>query len=226
MKSPTLALALAAIAIASASAQYSTPPATAADKEAAYTLSIQSRTQGIVSQLELNDAAKSNKVTDIILAQYRALRARDEAIAAKLKAQGKDATGPDRAALFRTESKTLHDKFLADLAAELSPEQVEKVKDGMTYNKVKVTYDAYGAIIPGLTDSDKAKITELLKQAREEAIDGGSAKEKSDIFQKFKDQINEYLNAHGHDVAKAYEDWNAKQAMASKEKDGAAPKPQ
>ena len=64
-------------------------------------------------------------------------------------------------------------------AAELSqrkwPEQVEIVKDRMTYNKVKVTYDAYCAIVPNLTESDKSKISELLKAAREEAIDGGSA---------------------------------------------------
>jgi hypothetical protein len=54
-----------------------------------------------------------------------------------------------------------------------------------------------------------------LKAAREEAIDGGSAGEKSAIFQKYKDQINDYLNAHGHDVAKAYRDWEAKQQAAA-----------
>ena len=47
--------------------------------------------------------------------------------------------------------------------------------------------------MPGLTDADKAKIMEMLKLAREEAIDGGSANEKSDIFQMYKNQINDYL---------------------------------
>ena len=55
---------------------------------------------------------------------------------------------------------------------------------------------------------------DLLKVAREKAIDGGSATEKSEIFQEYKNQINDYLNANGHDVAKAYKDWDAKQAMA------------
>ena len=68
--------------------------------------------------------------------------------------------------------------------------------------------------MPGLTDSDRAKILELLRVAREEAVDGGSALEKSAIFQKYKDQINDYLNAHGHDVAKAYKEWDEKQAAA------------
>ena len=45
----------------------------------------------------------------------------------------------------------------------------------MTYNKVKITYDAYIDIVPALTAADKAKIMELLKAAREKAIDGGSA---------------------------------------------------
>ena len=75
--------------------------------------------------------------------------------------------------------------------------------------------------MPGLTDADKAKIMELLKAAREEAMDGGSAGEKADIFQKFKNQINDYLNAHGHDVAKAYQEWETKQAAAPKAPDTA-----
>jgi hypothetical protein len=64
----------------------------------------------------------------------------------------------------------------------------------------------------------------LLKAAREEAMDGGSAGEKSAIFQKYKEQINDYLNAHGHDVAQAYKDWNAKQELATKTKEESASK--
>jgi len=102
---------------------------------------------------------------------------------------------------------------------------VEKVKDKMTYGKVQFTYDGYCGIVPGLTDSDKAKVMELLKLARDEAMDGGSASEKSAIFQKYKNQINDYLNAHGHDVAKAFQEWNAKQELAAKAKDESASKP-
>lgn len=222
---PKAVVAAASLFVASAPAQDSTPPASAADREAAYTIMIEKRASNIVAQLALSDAAKSNTVTQTILAQYRALRSRDEAIDAKLKAQAPGAGG-DRAAMIRAESKPLHEKFLTALAADLSPEQVEKVKDGMTYNKVKFTYDGYCAIVPGLTEQDKAKIMEMLKLAREEAIDGGNTKEKSDIFQKHKDQINAYLDAHGHDVAKAYREWNAKQEeLEKKKKAEAAPKP-
>jgi len=188
----------------------STPPAQTAEIEAAYTMAIEKRTDAIIQELALNDSAKQARLHDLITNQYRSLRARDEAIEAKLKSGGKDPK-VERAGMVQEMSKPLHEQFLAKLGSELTPEQLAKVKDKMTYNKVKVTYDAYCEIIPNLSDADKAKIMELLKAARDEAIDGGSADEKSAIFQKYKDKINEYLNAHGHDVAKAYADWNARQ---------------
>ena len=207
-------LASAALINFSASAQLSTPPATPGEMESLYTASIESRTQDILKPLGLTDAAKSNKVHDIIIAQYRVMRSRDEVINTKLEAAGKEITYANRASQLESESKPLHEYFIAQLSKLLSPEDVEKIKDKMTYTKVKITYDAYNSIVPGLTDSDKAKVMELLKAAREKAIDGGSASEKSDIFQEYKNQINDYLNAHGHDVAKAYKEWEAKQALA------------
>jgi len=205
-----------AFVFASARAQYTAPPAQKAEIEAAYTLAIDKRAAAIISALNLKDPARAERVTGILTNQYRSLRRRDEIIEERLKTPTKESAGakPDRAALFQTMSKPLHEEFLARLAVELSPEQVELVKDKMTYNKLKVTYDAYCAIIPGLSEADRAKIKEELTLARDEAIDGGSADEKSAIFQKYKDRINEYLNAHGHDVAKAYKDWNAKQEQA------------
>ena len=213
----TVILAAAAMLIQTASAQSglpSLPAATKADMEVVYTTAIENRTTDILKLLDLTDPAKSNVVHDIIMAQYRALRTRDEAIDARLKADGKEITFTNRADLLLAQSKPLHEQFLAKLAVILTPEQIEKVKTQMTYNKVAVTYDAYCAIVPGLTDADKAKILELLKQAREEAIDGGNAPEKSAIFQKYKDQINSYLDAHGHDTTTAFKDWEAKNATA------------
>jgi len=200
--------------IQTASAQTSLPAATQEDMEGVYTTAIENRTTDILKLLNLTDAAKSNVVHDIIIAQYRALRARDMAIDARLKADGKEVTYTNRADLLPAQSKPLHEQFLAKLAVILTPEQIEKVKNQMTYNKVAVTYDAYCAIVPGLTDAEKARILEVLKQAREEAVDGGNAPEKTAIFQKYKEQINSYLDAQGHDTAKAFKEWEAKNATA------------
>ncbi len=93
------------------------------------------------------------------------------------------------------------------LSEVLTPAQVERVKDQMTYNKVKVTYDAYCEIVPNLTDRQKQRMLELLQEAREEAMDGGSAEEKSAVFNRFKGKINNYLTAEGHDLKQAYKEW-------------------
>ncbi len=169
--------------------------------EAAYTQTLEKRVAPMVAALNLDDPAKAQKVHDIIIDQYRALNGWQTA---------SDAPDADKAAEDAAR-KSLHDKFLASLAAELTPQQIETVEDKMTVNKVEVTYNNYLVIVPNLTDEDKAMILKLLKQAREEAIDGVSMNEKSAIFKKYKGKINNYLDQHGHDVAQAYKDWGAAQ---------------
>ena len=194
-----------------------TAPFTAAELEAVYSANIEKRVGDILKLLAIEDPAKATRVHDAIIAQYRSLRARDEALDTMFQSLSKNAPGieTNRAAILKVLSQQLHNHFLTRLAAELTPAQIDVVKDRMTYNKVKVTYDAYCEIIPKLTESEKAKILEILKVAREEAMDGGSADEKTAIFQKFKDQINAMLNSSGHDVAKATSEWEAKQAQAA-----------
>jgi hypothetical protein len=194
-----------------------TAPFTAAELEVVYTTNIEKRAGDILQLLAIEDTAKATRVRDAIVAQYRSLRARDEAMDGMFQALSKNAPGieTNRQAILKILSQQLHAHFLARLAADLTPEQVEVVKDKMTYNKVKVTYDAYCQIVAKLTEAEKARILELLKAAREEAMDGGSADEKTAIFQRYKDQINAMLAANGHDVAKATKEWEAKQAQAA-----------
>jgi hypothetical protein len=214
-----LTVCLAPLFVSPVAAQIApTAPAQPAEIEAAYTLAIDKRVAAIISALEMKDEAKAARLAPILTNQYRSLRARDEIIDAKLKAGAKDASGAklSRAALFQEMSRPLHDQFLTKLATELTPAQVETVKDRMTYNKVTITYDAYCAIVPGLKDEEKVRILEELKAGREEAIDGGSADEKTAIFQKHKETINAYLNGRGYDVAKATKEWESKQQVAEK----------
>jgi len=173
-----------------------------------------------VKKLSLRESAKEASVHDIILAQYRRLNDWHEANDKNIKQLSKEAGQKDpavaakakeRLASLQTDRKELHRRFIDRLAELLSPEQVELVKDLQTYNKVQVTYHNYCLIIPNLSEADKEKILELLKEAREEAMDGGSAEEKSAVFNQYKGKINNYLSAQGHDVAKAYKDWGKKQ---------------
>jgi gas vesicle protein len=174
----------------------------AQEAEAAYTQTIEKRVADILAVLDLNDPAKSAKAHDLLVARYRALRDWHDANDPKLKN-----ASPGQAAQIRASLKAGHDSFLAGLAEFLTPAQVERVKDQMTYNQVKVTYDAYCEIVPNLTDRQKQRMLELLKEAREEAMDAGSAEEKSAVFNKFKGRINNYLTAEGHDLKQTYKDW-------------------
>ena len=203
---------------------------TANDAEAAYTRAINGRADAILALLELKDEAAANRVHAIIVAQYRALRAWHDAHDAEVKRLTKAThnSDPDQANEARDELrqveaslKSVHDQYLNQLSADLTADQIEKVKDKMTYNKVKVTYDAYCEIVPGLTDEEKAQMLMWLKEAREIAMDAGSAEEKSAVFNKYKGKINNYLTARGHNVSQAYKDWGEKQRAKARARSAA-----
>lgn len=182
--------------------------ATPAGAEANYTKAIEGRAADILKILSLSDTNKAVKVRDAIVSQYRSLRAWHDENDARLKESARDANA---AAPIQSSLKTLHDRFISELSENLTPAQVDQVKDKMVYGKVQVTYNAYCEIIPNLTDAQKAKILEFLKAAREEAMDCGSSREKDAVFKKFKGRIANYLIREGVDEQKARKEWSEKQ---------------
>jgi hypothetical protein len=184
----------AAVILLSAATYAAETNLTPAQVEAKYTAAIEGRTADILKILALGDTNKVAKVHDAIISQYRALNAWHDANDAKLKAAKADTNA---VAQIHTSLKMLHDSFISRLAENLTPDQVEKVKDRMTYGKVQFTFAGYLAQYPNLSEVNKGKILELLKQAREEAMDGGSAGEKTAIFQRYKGRINNYLSKQG-----------------------------
>lgn len=167
---------------------------TPAQVEAKYTAAIESRTADILKALALRDTNKALHVHDIIIMQYRALNAWHDTNDAKLKAARGD---KDATAEIHTSLKALHGQFLAALAQNLTLDQIDVVKDKMTYGKVEFTYKGYCSQYSNLTDANKGEILRLLKEAREQAMDAGSAKEKAAIFQRYKGIINNYLSKQG-----------------------------
>lgn len=100
-----------------------------------------------------------------------------------------------------------HFAFDADLSIYLNAQQIETVKDVMTYNVVKVTYDAQCDMIPTLTNEEKEQILAWLKEARELAIDAESSRKKHEVFGKYKGRINNYLSNRGYDLTREREQW-------------------
>jgi hypothetical protein len=198
-------------------------PAAKADTEEAYTRALETRAADILDGLGLDDPAKAVRVRETIINQYRTLRTlqdtRDAAIRALNARTDLDKAGlAERINAERARADAAaaaaNDRYLAALAAELSPEQVEKVKDKMTYNKLRVTYDAYLDMLPELTPAQKQVIFDRLKEARDRAVYAGSAEEKSDVFNKYKGRINNYLSAQGYDLKLAERRWAERRKKA------------
>ena len=106
---------------------------------------------------------------------------------------------------FKTDS--LHKIYISKLTKNLNAQQVDQVKDGMTYGIVKVTYNGYNQMIQTLTEEQKKQIMLWLVEARELAMDAESSEKKHAWFGKYKGRINNYLSAAGYDLKKEGEDW-------------------
>lgn len=195
---------------------------TTEDKEAAYTRTIRSRAEKIVTTLGISDSTRSNRLIDIISGQYRNLNnihtSRDEQIqAAKKSGAASDAVAAQVKNIegeAETKLTTLHQHYLSQLSAELTAAQVEKVKDGMTYGVVPITYKGYQEMIPQLTTEQKKQIMEWLIEAREHAMDAESSEKKHWWFGKYKGRINNYLSAAGYDLKKEGEAWEKRRQEA------------
>lgn len=186
------------------------------EEEAAYTRVITQRAAKIVATLDISDSIKANHITHIIANQYRNIKKLDEARDAELKAIKTDTTKSktEKEKLtksieekFNKNRTKLHKEYLSLLSKDLSSEQTDRVKDGMTYGKVKFTYDNYIQEVPSLTDVQKKQIWDFLIQAREEAMDAGSSNKKSEIFKKYKGRIANYLTSQGYDMKKERAEW-------------------
>jgi hypothetical protein len=198
------------------------PAASIGDKEKA---ALEKHNKAVLAALKLAEPAKEAKVRDALAAWLKALRAWHAEHGAQIKplwkefnsARSAQSVTDANAALAKLAGvyasfKPQHEKFLSDLASVLTPAQVESVKDVLTVNKVKVTYDVYLQIFPKLTDAEQAVVLQNLKAAREEAIDCEAMTEKSAFFKKYKIKIeDEYLTTQGYDPTPARQDFAAKQ---------------
>ena len=193
----------------------SQPSETDANKEAEYTRTINSRAQKIVATLGIQDSVKFNRIQGIIASQYRHLNevhtSRDESIKKFKASEGPKPAIDSAVNNIQTVSgkriDAIHRSYLTQLATELSPEQVDKVKDGMTYNVVNVTYSGYLDMLQNLSDAQKSQIMTWLVEAREHAMDAESSEKKHEWFGKYKGRINNYLSAAGYDLKKETEAW-------------------
>ena len=185
------------------------------NRDPKYVESIVNRSQKIVDKLGLTDAKVAEDVCNVIANRYFELNDIYEIRDAKVKAVKESGLTGDAknealqaaenekdAALYRS-----HFAFPASLSLFLNEEQIEAVKDGMTYGVVKVTYEATLDMIPSLKEEEKVQIYAWLVEAREFAMDAENSNKKHAAFGKYKGRINNYLAKRGYNLTKEREEW-------------------
>ena len=164
------------------------------------------RAAGVLEGLATDDATKQAKARQILTAFYvkriswaphderlkdldrqlaKALQAKDEAQVYTIRAE--------RSAL-RGELARMRESLLAELGGVLTPEQIQTVKDRMTYGRAKILYDDYIAKHT-LTDRQKAIVAQALTDARDQAMMAAGAGDKHRIFTQTAAELDNYLDA-------------------------------
>ncbi len=164
-------------------------------QDPAYVETIKGRAQKIVNSLGLTDARQIENVRNIIANRYFLLND----IHAKYDKSQQDAC---YAELYKH-----HFELASDLSLYLTEEQIDAVKDGLTYGRLKRDYNAQLDMIPTLKEEEKQQILVWLKEAREYAMDGSDSKEKHYWFDKYRGRTNNWLSSRGYDLKKERENW-------------------
>jgi len=181
-------------------------------EDTAYMQAIQTRAEKIVATLGISDAAKAARVRDAITRFYRDLNGLQDDRDARLKTAKENAPLSDqardaevKAIKADTDARrgAVHNAFLARLAKELPADQIDRIKDGLTYDKVHVMLAAYERLLPNLTAEQRAQMRAWLIEAREQAMDGFTSDEKHAAFGKYKGRINNYLAKAGYNIKEA-----------------------
>lgn len=166
-------------------------------EEDAYDLVITGRATKITNALTFTDEQHKLRVQKIIVDQYRNLRdihaKRDSQTATKDSKVIANYLQQTKLEMFE-----VHNRFLAQLRAELDCQQLEQVKDALTYGVLNHTYNGYLAQLSELNEDQKRAIRAFLLEARELAMDQGSADEKHSVFRQYKGKINNYLSKAGY----------------------------
>lgn len=186
-----------------------------AQSETEFRKTLNDRSVKIVNTLEISDSGKYKKIVDLLVEQYFTLnKIHDKTKESVAAIKSLQLSEEERNNCIKKEEdersaklRKLHDGFIANLQRDLTGSQIEKVKDGMTYHVMPVTYTAYQDMILTLTNEQKEKIYNWLKEARELAMDEGSSEDKHKVFGKYKGKINNYLSGQGYDMKKEEKAW-------------------
>lgn len=168
--------------------------------EAAYLQTITLRANKIVQALSVTDSSLFYQVQNMVANQYAAIKNVHDNFNKKAKEESANVTSIEAERMAAL--KVQHNQFIASLSTVLSVQQIDLIKDGMTYGVLPKTFKGYEEMILTLTPAQKNQIYAYLLEAREFAMDAESSEKKHAWFGKFKGKINNYLSAEGYDMKK------------------------
>lgn len=184
---------------------------------------LEGRTAKFLEPMELGDQYK--KVQQIVIEQYANLSAIHDTCGVKKKSvRPLEISKEEKDQLIihyenERDAKLYirHNAYLAQLfGAGLTYDQVNAIKDGMTYGVMPITYDGYLDMLRDLDDDQKRQIWVWLYEARERAMDQGSSDDKHKIFGKYKGRINNYLSKEGYDLNAESKAWHERMKKEGK----------
>ncbi len=179
-----------------------------------YVQTILKRSEKVTDALSLTGTAKGEQVRNIVANRYFELNdiysERDSLYAIAKNTKNKDTREfMMKQADHQKDSRIYlsYPGFLSDLSLFLNKQEIDTVKDVLTYNVVNKTYVAHLEMIPNLSQEEKERIMAWLKEAREFAVNAESSRMKHQWFGKYKGRTNNWLSKRGYNLAEERKGW-------------------
>jgi hypothetical protein len=181
----------------------------------------------LAAQLKLNDESKTQEAAALITEHFGRLWAWDQQVREKLDAawaawdaardntNGKEKDELKALTVMTEEIDPIYAEFapqiqgfLRDLRHEIGEEKTSELLDLITRSPgAKRTYDAYVAMVPEMTDDQKAILWDRMAQAREDALAAWTDGQIVKIFKKYKVRNEFSIDYFGYGYRKRYEAW-------------------
>lgn len=179
--------------------------ATKPSEEALFEASIERRAAKTVGEMKLDDAAKAERVKERFKRHFRDLHAWDVAHGKErtelFKALRKDKENAELRAKYDALIAPLmatQKSFFDEMNAELTPEQVDAIRENLVGGRYDHNIRGYKAEYPDLPPEAWQKVVAMWQQAREEAMPLDNKEAKNEVFEIYKGRVNNWLSQQGY----------------------------
>lgn len=171
----------------------------------------------ILTSMRLSETGKTNRLIEVTVSYLNVLEDILEQRTLTLEEieDQYENDSPEMDSLIVKAYEVARDKYLPvkevytnHLEDNLTPYQVERVKDGLTYDTFPNLYAMYQEMVPMLKPVEKAHIKVLLIEGRENAMLAVSREGQKQWWDKYRGIINNYIAAQGYDFGKLSKSWD------------------